>query len=240
MKDQKRLHREDPTRTAPIRNFTKLYGRSYSINGANPTKPEVSEKANRAAARGPLADGVELAYTVIEKYIAEGRQTAEGLSTGPYTTRIANDNLQGLLERMLRFQAEILPLWIDTLAALVTVQPSQNGHVATRGAKPHSNGTKDSRIDHVPIEVASRRPVQVSVDLSPNCVARPLAVLSVNSVDSRKPALADVSFVPDDFRGRLKLLVRVPDNQPAGTYVGVIVDRDSGDMCGTLSIRIAT
>ena len=237
MKDR-RLHREDPTRTAPIRNFAKLYRRT-DFNGANPKKPVASEKVKRTAAPGPLVEGVELAYSVIDKYIAEGRQTAEGLSSGPYTTRIANDNLQGLLERLLRFQAEILPLFIDTVASLVTVQPSQNGHVSTQGGQPHSNGTKDSTLRPVAIEVASRRPAQVSLDLRPDCETQSLVALSVNSIDDKKPAITGVSFMPDNIRGHLNLVIRIADDQPSGIYTGVIVDRNSGDTRGTLSIRIA-
>ena len=235
----RRLHREDPGRTTPIRNFTTLYRRTNLTNGVNPKKPAALEKAKRPAGSGPLVEGVELAYSVIDKYIAEGRQTAEGLSAGPYTTRIADDNLQGLLARLLRFQAEILPLWIDTVATLVTVQPSQNGHISTQSGRPHSNGTKESTLRPVAIEVASRRPAQVSLDLSPDCETQSLVALSVNSIDANKRAITGVSFVPDDIPGRLKLLVRIADDQPSGTYTGVIIDRNRGDTRGTLSIKIA-
>ena len=90
--------------------FSKLYHRPNSVNGTNAAKPVQSDAPRRAPAGGPLAEGVELAYSVIEKYIAEGRRTAEGFSSQPYTTRAATDNLQDILERILRFQAEILPL----------------------------------------------------------------------------------------------------------------------------------
>jgi hypothetical protein len=239
MRNQKRQHREDPTRIEPIRNFTKLYRRPDSANGLHHAKPPMSDKPNRTDATGPLAEGVELAYTVIDKYIAEGRQTAEGLSSGPYRTRIANDNVQDLLERMLRFQAEILPLWIETLATLVTVRPSQTGNSAKQGARPNSNGTKHSNADHMPIEIASPRPVQVLFDLEPNCDRQSLVALGVNSVDPKKPGLTDISFMPGGVQGQMKLLVRIAKDQPSGAYTGVIVDRNSGDLRGTLSIRIA-
>jgi hypothetical protein len=32
--------------------------------------------------------------------------------------------------------------------------------------------------------------------------------------------------------------IRVPDNQPAGVYNGVIVDKDSGEARGNLTVRI--
>jgi hypothetical protein len=238
MKDRKRLRRENPERATPIRNFSKLYRRPDLTNGANSSKPIISQEANRASTTGPLAEGVKLAYAVIDNYIAEGRQTAEGLNTGPYTTAIVNDNVQSLLERMLRFQAEILPVWIDTLATLVTVQPAQNGHSATRGNQNHSNGTK-SNPGEVAIQVVSSKAVIASVDLDPNCEGQSLAALSLNSVNSKKPALTDVSFVRDDVQGRLKLVVRIPDDQPPGTYIGIIVDRNSDVVRGTLRITIA-
>ena len=53
-----------------MRDFSKLYRRPESKNGTNPDKPPQSEPPRRAA-KGPLAEGVELAYSVIEKYLAK-------------------------------------------------------------------------------------------------------------------------------------------------------------------------
>lgn len=237
MSDRKRLHRADPARTAPIRDFSKLYHQPETTNGAAGSKHFASEKPRTAAAAGPLAEGVELAYKVIEKYIAEGRRTAEGLSTQPYATRATNGNLQDVLERMLRLQAEILPLWVETLATLVKVEPQPNGHTMAPGAGRHDNG-KEPAATAVPIEVASIRPVQVSVELVPNSDAQSLVALALSSVAPGKPALTQVSFVRDKGEGRVKLRIQIPDTQPAGTYAGVVVDRESGEARGTLSVRL--
>jgi hypothetical protein len=238
MSNRKRLHRGDPERVGPIRDFSKLYNRPGSANGNHSAKPVTSE-APRKASAGPLAEGVELAYSVIEKYIAEGRQTAEGFSSQPYSTRATNDNLQDVLERMLRLQAEMLPLWIETLATLVKVDPSRNGHASAPDAWPRPNDGQKAETMAVSIEVVSVRPVQVSVELRPNSEAQSLVSLGLKSIDSSKPALTDVSFVPDGVPGRVKLRLQIPESQPPGTYSGVIVNRDSGETRGTLSIRIA-
>jgi hypothetical protein len=238
MSNRKRLHRDDPVRVGPIRDFSKLYRRPDSANGTHPAKP-VSSSAPRKAGGGPLAEGVELAYSVIEKYIAEGRQTAEGFSSQPYSTRATNDNRQDVLERMLRLQAEMLPLWFETLATLVKVDSSRNGHTSAPDAWPRHNGGQKAETMAVSIEVVSLRPVQVSVELRPNSEAQSLVSLGLKSIDSSKPVLTDVSFVPDEVPGRIKLRLRIPESQPPGTYSGVIVDRDSGETQGTLSIRIA-
>jgi hypothetical protein len=186
-----------------------------------------------------LAEGVELAYTVIEKYIAEGRRTAEGLSNQPYATRAPNDNLQVLVERMLRFQAEMLPLWIETLAKLVKVDPARNGYAPTPDGGPRSNGAQKAETMAVVIEVVSLRPVQVSAEIRPNSELQSLVALGLSAVDAGKPILKDISLVPDEVAGRIKLRLRIPESQPPGTYSGVIVNRDSGETRGTLSIRIA-
>ena len=239
MSDRKRLHRADPARIAPVRNFSKLYSRPDSVNGTNPSKPAQAEAPRKVRSAGPLAEGVELAYSDIDKYIAERRQTAEALSNQPYTTRPPNDNLQDIVERMLRFQSEILPLWIDTLATLVKVDPSRNGSAAAPEGWPGSNGSPKSETIPVSIEVISLRPVQVSVELRPNSEAQSLVALGLNAVDPGKPVLTDITLGPDEIPGRIKLRLPIPENQPPGTYSGVIVNRDSGETRGTLSIRIA-
>jgi hypothetical protein len=238
MSVRKRLHRVDPARVGPSRDFSKLYSRQDSVNGTPPAKPAQSDSPRKAGG-GPLAKGVELAYSVIERYIAEGRRTAEGFSSQPYATRATNDNLQDVLERTLRFQAEMLPLWIETLATLVKADPWRNGHAPTPQAGPPANGPKNASTMAVSIEVASLRPVQVSVELQPNSEAESLVSLGLNAIDPSKPTLRDISLIPDEVPGRIKLRLRIPDSQPGGVYSGVIVNRNSGEARGTLSIRIA-
>jgi len=240
MGDRKRLRREDPKRIAPVRNFSKLFSSARSVNGTNAAKPAQPDAPIRPTGGNPLAEGVELAYSVIEEYIAEGRRTAEGLNNQPYETRGgSNDNLQVLVERMLRFQTEMLPLWIETLATLVKVDPSRNGNTQASAAWPHPNGAANAETMAVTIEVVSLRPVQVSVELRPNSEPHSLVALGLSAVDSGKPILKDISLAPDEMAGRIKLRLQIPESQPSGIYSGVIVNRDSGETRGTLTIRIA-
>ena len=239
MNDRKRHHRDNPARIGPVRNFSKLYSKSNSVSGSGPAKAAQPDAPPNATSGSPLAGGVELAYSVIEKHIAEGRRAAEGFSNQPYTTRAPNDTLQVLVERMLRFQSEMIPLWIETLATLIKVDPSRNGHAQAPDIRPRSNEEQNSDTMAVSIEVVSRRPVQVSVELRPNSESQSLVALGLSSVDQGKPVLKDISLVPDEVAGRVKVRLRIPENQPPGTYSGVIVNRETGETRGTLSIRIA-
>jgi hypothetical protein len=236
MSERKRLHRGDPVRTAPVRDFSKLYRGRDSLKVTN--KPVAADAPPAGAPGGPLAEGVKLAYHVIEKYMAEGRRAAEGLNNQPYATRAATDNLQDLLERVLRLQTEALPLWIETLATLARFDPSRNGSTTAPDVWPRSNGSEKAESTGVSVEVLSVRPVQVSVELRPDSDPQSLVALGLNAVDPKKPAVTDISFSPDEVRGRIKLRIRITEGQPPGTYSGVIVHRDSGEARGTLSIRI--
>src|SRR5258708_38496893 len=93
MKDRKRLHRGDPARTAPVRNFSKLYSRSNSVDGSVPAKSVQPDAPGDAADRTPPAEGVELAYGVIKKHIAEGLRDDGGFSNQPNTTPHPRHNL---------------------------------------------------------------------------------------------------------------------------------------------------
>jgi hypothetical protein len=89
------------------------------------------------------------------------------------------------------------------------------------------------------MEVLSTQPIEVSLDLPPNSDGRRLLVLRLDAVDSDKPALADIAFSPDTTEGKRKLRVFVPAGQPVGTYSGVIVDRDTGELRGTVTVRVS-
>src|SRR5277367_714813 len=76
MTDRKRLHRADPARVAPVRDFSKLYHGPKSTNGrVGPFKAASPDAPRKAKAGGPMAEGGEMAYSVNQKYNGEGRRT---------------------------------------------------------------------------------------------------------------------------------------------------------------------
>jgi hypothetical protein len=240
MSDSKRLHRNDPARNGPIRNFSGLY--QWSGSDCNPAGSSQSQTADGVPPQGQDAsrdEGVGLAYHVIEKHIREGKRNAGQFNSQPYTTRAVTDGFQEILERTLRFQTELLPLWIEALSSAVRVDPMQKPHTPGTAWRQESNSTASrSSSRAISIEIASVRPVQVSLDLRENSESPSLLCLGLRAVDENKPPLNGISLTPETTRDALTLRIPIPDAHPPGIYSGVIVDGKSGETRGTLSVRI--
>jgi hypothetical protein len=231
MGEDKRLHRKDPERTGPVRSFTDLYisrdaarARGEDLNG---------EQAEDAAAR---EQGVGLAYRVIEQHINDGRRTAAMLNGQAYNTRTATDLLQEVIERTIRYSSELLPLWLEALTSALRIEPPRMS-----SPPPGTTSTEDrDRGEHsiaVALEMISSRPATVSIDLREDSQRMSLAVLGLRAVDPGKPELSDIDLEAGPAGG-LKLRICIPQSCPSGTFSGVIVNRETGESRGTLTVRV--
>jgi hypothetical protein len=233
MGEGKRLHRRDPARTGPVRSFTDLYiprqrrgGRDTRTNGSPP----------QDGAESP-GQGVGLAYQVIDKHINDGRRAAAMLNGQPYNARTATDLLQEVIERTLRYSTELLPLWLEALTSAVRIEPPRlpSASPGISGADDRDRGDGSTA---VAIEMISSRPVTVSFDLRENSERMPLAVLGLRAVERGKPELSDINIEPDPTGG-LKLRICIPQSCPPGAFSGVIVNRETGESRGTLTVRVS-
>ena len=164
MSDSKRIRRDDPVRTGPIRNFSGL----YSWSGANGNSSHLSTSPSSEGGagegqKGSRDEGVGLAYRVIEKHINDGKRNAGHFNGQPYNIRPITDGFQELLEKTLRYQSELVPLWLEALSTAVRFDPGRAAYPREDVGRPesrdgHNNGTKA-----ISIEMSSSRPVQVSI-----------------------------------------------------------------------------
>jgi len=237
--ERERIHRKDPARTAPLRSFSNLYRRPDAANGRVMREDRATyEQANSAADGDPLAQGVELAYRVIGRYVSEGRRTAEQFNTEPYSLLSSTDSVQQLLDMMMRLQSEMVPLWVDTMRSMMGADAPQASYAAGLRARASTNGAAKERSSAVSIELISSRPVRVSLDLREHSETLPLVSLGLRAVDPDIPALTDITFVPADNGDGRRLRICIPDGQPSGVYSGVIVNRNTGETRGTLGVRL--
>ncbi len=237
MGDNERLRRENPARTAPLRNFNGIFRPESDLD---PPQAPTSNGAASSAEPASRDDSVGLAYRVIEKHINEGKHNAGFFNREAYQTRPLTDGFQELLERTMRFQNEILPLWLEALGSAVSVAPGRTANGAAAPA-PHAESNpapgQDSRA--ISVEVASARPVQISLDLKEKSERLPLVTLGLRAVEQDASLAGEIIFTPETAEDPIRLRISIADSCSPGVYSGVVVNRLTGEVRGTLTVRVA-
>jgi hypothetical protein len=245
-----RLRRPEPQRSDPIRNVTTYFrdSKSWSDGAAQPD-----------AGRDPsdvlddvITQGVKLGYRVIDEHIRLGRRTAEGLRTAGDRKQKGGteSDVEELIERVQRVYQDVGALCFDALdvvsrspALLRWFTRREAGDRDASGAAPAGDGRGDAGPFAAPapvsVEIASARRVLVSLNLADPAVASRLPLVhALHACDPAFPPLTDIGFRRDPASPGPVLQLRVPDRQPAALYTGVVVDRETNEPRGTLSVRV--
>lgn len=206
--DSERLHRQDPARDQPIRDFS-TYARNYGWGGRGATGDD------------PVSQGVKLGYSVLEEQMREGQRLAERLRGAAKPGQPPLD-IGGLIERALNIYRDI-----GALAFAATEALARNPGLSARAHEPprSASGARYA------FEIASSRRVSVKLDLRGEGRPRvgPLQALG------DAPAIRSVSL---ETAPEPTLKLDIADDQPAGVYNAVVADADSGEPLGTLTVRI--
>jgi hypothetical protein len=249
---RQRLHREDPERVEPIRNWSTLYRQSDSWgsrgSATNSQSADHTTPPDRAWT-DVVSHGVELGYNVVEEHIRQGQRVAQQVNDRSYSLGAAGSDIRELVERMARYYADLGSLWgdlINSLAAnpdflnnlfrMLRSQPASANGASTEGTS--TNGVSTREAIAVAVEVVSTRPTQVTLDLRPHSERLSLTTYGLRATDPEKPLLTDITFAPSSDNGYVCLRICVPDGQPPDVYTGVIVDKATNLPRGTLSVRI--
>jgi hypothetical protein len=194
------------------------------------------------------------------------RRAYESARRSRYGPEAAADDLKELVERLLSYSASLVPQWLEAANGLAAAPEllrellrqweahPRNGARSTNGAHTGAerssadeaaagaerDGGSDRDSAAVAIEVVSSRPARVRLDLRARHSGRlALAAGGLRALDHGRPALGDVAFVAGENGDGPTMRIRVPDEQPADLYTGVVIDTVSGEPCGTLSVRVA-
>ena len=246
MGTSERLHRTDPERTGPIRDAA-TYLRDAPAGDAGP-----ASSATADAPESAVAHGVRLGYKVIEEQILQGQQLAQRL--GKATGKLGATGATGatgaaeatdLIERVLHLYKDVGALCLDAVEAVARSTAIRTGLARASEAIKAPTGAADVPSASAPaagvrysVEVASRRRLQVTLDLSMRPGQFVPRVLPLHAADVTIPPLTAVSFDPDPALSEPRLQIDVPDTQPAGTYTGVVVDSASNEARGIVSVRL--
>lgn len=247
MSTRERLRREDPVRTRPIRNWSALCWPEDPARTGDPSAHQ--GPAGSEAGRSPfdaVAHGVKLGYKVIDEHISQGQRIAREINDRTYETRSMGNDLWEFTERTLAYYGDLTSMWLKLMGSFAEGDALRNPFASGQGADgasvppPRSAGNDappDAEPLAVSIEVSSARPARVTLELHPRSEALPLATHGLRALDPEKPPLTDVAF-ETDAEGRPSLSIRVPEDQAADLYTGVVVDRNTGQSRGTLSVRV--
>ncbi|UCE63153.1 MAG: hypothetical protein JSU59_09815 [Nitrospirota bacterium] len=194
-----------------------------------------------------MTHGVKLGYEVIEKYLRQGQRVAEELSNGSHPDNSKEDDWEKLVGDMLRLYRDLSGFWIDAVEALmrspeflstVTNVLGRNGQAKSGSAHQEPNPGANGENMKVAVEIASQKRAQVTLDLRPHLMQAALQVHTLHAPDPHIPPLTDVSFRIDGDLNVPVLTLTIPEEQPAATYTGVVVDQKTNEARGTISVRL--
>ena len=202
-----------------------------------------TETPHKRPVEGVAAEAVELGYKVIEEQIRQGQKIADeiaGRMSGANSTS-ANGVPPALLDRMMAFYTDLGALWfemIESVAANPAFADLAGGlGMAKANGKPRGNGSGAG----LPLEIQSARPVDVKIDVDLGKLGPGGAptVVELRSLDPQAAPISDIRFDErnDDWSPILR--IRVPADQPAGTYSGVVIDSSTNEPIGTLCLRVS-
>jgi hypothetical protein len=167
---------------------------------------------------------VALAYKVVDSHIIQGQKAAASLRAGTYSSSDFDKDLKQCLDRALELSKEFGALGVDLFDAVRRMTGPRWGLGSVGG--------------NVAVELKNqKRTAHVDVHLHPSATRFSPAVLPLHSADRRKPPLTDVHLrVGEDQRP--VLIVNFPDDHPHGVYTGTIIDSETHEAGGFISVRI--
>ena len=243
---RERLKREDPERSEPIRYWSGLF--RYQ----EPTKANLEGESGHGEPGRFVADGVKLAYKIADEQIRQGQRIAEQINDRKYDVKAVGNDLRELSERTLRYAMDLTALWSELLGSLPEVlmrlpgiaphPPQQRapGAPSAAGPSPASPERAPKREGTHWIEISSRLPARVMLDLHPGAEDRPLGTHGLRSMDGKHTAVEAVAFVPAQAGERPGVTIQVPPRAAPGLYTGVVIDKETGEAMGTLSLRLSS
>jgi hypothetical protein len=200
----------------------------------------------------PIVRGVVSGNRVVEDWMRQAQHTARLL--GDSTAGAGWADASG---RMLKTASDVMTTWWSMFGVAPPGAPGMNGHESadqppSAAASEKATGeeqqaqTTDQGYRNDPdrtgvplfatIDVRSRQPVSVTIDMRQVAIAD-LRVLDLRPERGRARRIRGTTATLSSTEG-LRVRLTVPDDQPPGTYHGVVVDRVHDRAVGTITVRV--
>lgn len=227
MTERPRIHRPKLERSGPIRNG--------STSASEEPDERAPERDEPRAFSDTIARSVDLGYRVIDEYLRQGQRAARALGdraadpAGGFSGAIPD-----LYARFSRYASDFAGLWLEMLGAAGTQSPLEA--YPAREPDPESPPAA-SELPPLGVEVRSERATSIELELRPGARFRSLAVHDLRAREVGAPRLR-ARCETEAGTGRVRILVEVPRDQPAGAYSGLLLDAEASVPVGTLSVRV--
>lgn len=232
-----------PAQTGPVRNSIAQPPASTTAAAATPRDPFT---AAGTAVCGALENGVRTAYAVIDDYMRRGQETARNIFNNDPNRRGTMSDDRGSFPggvNPANPMAMFTEQWMAAMRAWTQAwssfapgawqQNMMNPFVAPAAANA------------VSVKIASARPVEVLVNISPNLSPNSSFGLDPNELvaeplraEGSKAAAIDPPVIVRE-PGKIRVSVKVADKQPAGQYRGVIRRKTDGNVAGDLTVIVS-
>jgi hypothetical protein len=254
MSTNDRRRRPPVERTHPVRSWAAL------LDGGARRASEADAPASDPAGRvtHAVSKSVEIGYRVIDDYLQQGQRVARRLSDGSSGAEIWATEIQDLGVRMARYASDFMAAWMELLELTArggggAPRPAARPETAGPSASPpapaaHRSPGATSPAGPAPaaepgarvrVAVRSRLPIEVDVDYRPERVGGPaVRAHALRAFEPEKPRIEGVSFRPQTAAEPATLFVHVPDDQPAGSYEGLLVDEATNRPVGSVRVDV--
>ncbi|WP_139559180.1 hypothetical protein [Methylotetracoccus oryzae] len=246
---RERLKREDPKRSGPIRNATTYFRDSHSWDEGAPDPDATAEHSESLAETldDVITHGVHLGYKVIEEHILKGQRAARQLRQTRTEPGDGDGELDAFIEQAQRVYQDLGSLCFDALGTLTRSPALLRGlaRAVQPAARADADPLGDARANpvgpatRVVVEVLSRQHARIDLRLDPELRTTALRVHALHAPGPDAPPLTAITLRFEPAHGTLVLDVRIPDRQVPGLYSGVVVDAETNDPAGTLTVRVA-
>ena len=210
---------------------------------AEPGQPHGGGNGNgggKGSEAGSISDlikqAVDQGYQVIDQYLSEGKKAASLIRDGSYDVDQAQTDVLNLLMHWIDVAKELGVTGTKLLSAIVSdsrlVPPPK-----PKQASASPRAARQDAVRQVAIETRSKKPVQVHFQLDSAAGLFEPFICDLYAADRTLPSLTGMKFVIGTGK-RPVLVIEVPEEQPAGTYTGAIVDASSHEGRGTVSVTV--
>ena len=236
-----RVRRAPPARTAPLRTWP---GALRKPDSWHPDGPLATDSGTGAEGRraNDVIDGVKLGYSVIEEHMRRAesverqyrsKRAKEPTSGGP--------DLQNTVARVFRSVADLVPLMgqiINSAGAAGFNQTVAFGSSPAAGNHTERGGFLEAN-SSVEIELSSPQPVKATLELRPGADRLALVTTGLYAPGIEKPVVKGIEFAKAAKGKKASLRIRVPRMSAGVICCGLLLERESGEPQGVLTVRVA-